>query len=205
MSYEIKHLTPADGIGIDGTLVANGSHSLSSSNQLKGGTHHYNTLEERDNVSALKLEVGMLAYVLETDLYYRLKWNGTQLIWIEKGCSKEVIDDLDRRVKALEEKVIEKWVHKERPTGSIDGNNKVFHLSNNHKIGTDYVYIDAFLMIKGENYTIDGCEIVFDEAIQIDEVVRVTYQIDDTVKSVEQIDTDAQGHVDTNENNEIIY
>lgn len=201
MSYEIKHLTSADGIGIDGTLVANGSHSLSSSNQLKGGLHHFNTIVERDNISALRIEVGMLAYVLETDLYYRLKWNGLKLVWIEKGCSEDLINDLDNRVKALENTVIEKWIHKERPTGLIDGNNKTFHLSNNHKIGTDYVWIDAFLMVKDENYTINGCEIIFDEAIETNEIVRVSYQIDTTEV---EVDTDAQGNVDTNENNEII-
>jgi hypothetical protein len=87
MNNTIEYLNKNDGsIGIDGILRANGDFPLTNANQVKGGMHHFNTIQERDAMPILKASPGMLAYVIETDIHYKLIYENDSFVW------KKIVD-----------------------------------------------------------------------------------------------------------------
>lgn len=71
------------------------------------------------------------------------------------------------------------WVHQEFAEGAVNNQNKVFTIENIPITGTEYVYLDFFLMVRGEDYNIEPSQrrITFVEPPETGERIRVSYQI----------------------------
>ena len=72
-------------VKIPGQLAPNGSFPVIDSNDIKGGFYIVDTIEERDSIGTLNRKIGLLCYVVEKNMYYRLR----------NGITNDNWDDLD--------------------------------------------------------------------------------------------------------------
>lgn len=76
----------------------NGEFWLVDSNSIYGGLYHVDTIEQRDSLPKQRLKVGMLCYVLNTDMYY--KYNSSN-VWEEFSAGgvkdSEFIDEEEKQ------------------------------------------------------------------------------------------------------------
>ncbi|MDB5133283.1 MAG: hypothetical protein JWR02_3032 [Mucilaginibacter sp.] len=63
----------------------------------------------------------------------------------------------------------------EKPSGSLNGSNKVFTLAHSPLIGKDAVYLNGVLQARGTDYTISGAAITFTNAPFAGDLIRVIY------------------------------
>ena len=134
----IQYLTINDGIPAQGTFIPNGKYPLTSANFIKGGLQHFNTIQERDTISALRVTVGMLAYVYENDTYYKLCVDeSSQLYWEKFGDKNAVINELSEKVALIENKLAVKTAVFDKVTRIEilfeEGKNIFFHLCGKSK------------------------------------------------------------------------
>lgn len=76
----------------------NGEFWLVDSNSIYGGLYHVDTIAQRDSLPTQRLKVGMLCYVLNTDMYYRYNSNNTWSEFSAGGVSEsEIIDEEEKQ------------------------------------------------------------------------------------------------------------
>jgi hypothetical protein len=63
----------------------------------------------------------------------------------------------------------------EKPSGSLNGSNKVFTLIHSPLTGKDAVYLNGVLQARGTDYTISGATITFTNAPFAGDLIRVIY------------------------------
>jgi hypothetical protein len=68
------------------------------------------------------------------------------------------------------------WVHKETPSGTVNGSNAVFALANTPLAGSEHVFLNGLLQeAGGEDYGISGATITFVGAPATGSRIRVSY------------------------------
>lgn len=72
-------------VKIPGQLAPNGAFPIVDSNDIKGGFYIVDTLYDRDEISPNNRKIGLLCYVIEQNMYYRLRG----------GIENDNWDDLD--------------------------------------------------------------------------------------------------------------
>jgi hypothetical protein len=63
----------------------------------------------------------------------------------------------------------------EKPSGSVNGTNKVFTVAHAPLTGKDQVYLNGILQTRGSDYTISSSTITFTTAPATGDVIRVIY------------------------------
>ncbi|HZG72791.1 MAG TPA: hypothetical protein VEY51_14730 [Chondromyces sp.] len=70
-------------------------------------------------------------------------------------------------------------VYREKPSGTIDGINRVFFLARTPKVNSEMVFRNGILLNMGveEDYVMDGNKIIFNEAPPIGSKILVNYDV----------------------------
>ena len=68
-------------VRIPGQLAPNGSFPVIDGNDIKGGFYIVDTIEERDSIPAANRKIGLPCYVVNQNMYYRLKDGITNDCW----------------------------------------------------------------------------------------------------------------------------
>ena len=68
-------------VRIPGQLAPNGSFPVIDGNDIKGGFYIVDTIEERDSIPAANRKIGLPCYVVNKNMYYRLKDGITNDCW----------------------------------------------------------------------------------------------------------------------------
>ena len=68
-------------VKIPGQLAPNGSFPVIDGNDIKGGFYIVDTIEERDSIPAANRKIGLPCYVVNQNMYYRLKDGITNDCW----------------------------------------------------------------------------------------------------------------------------
>lgn len=72
---------------------------------------------------------------------------------------------------------VSKYIVRESPTGTINGTNDVFTLAGTPVAGTEMVFLNGLLQDPGagDDYTISGVTITFEDPPETGDIIRVTY------------------------------
>ena len=68
-------------VRIPGQLAPNGSFPVIDGNDIKGGFYIVDTIEERDSIPAANRKIGLPCYVVNKNMYYRLRGGITNDCW----------------------------------------------------------------------------------------------------------------------------
>ena len=68
-------------VKIPGQLAPNGSFPVIDGNDIKGGFYIVDTIEERDSIPAANRKIGLPCYVVNKNMYYRLRGGITNDCW----------------------------------------------------------------------------------------------------------------------------
>ena len=68
-------------VRIPGQLAPNGSFPVIDGNDIKGGFYIVDTIEERDSIPAANRKIGLPCYVVNKNMYYRLRGDITNDCW----------------------------------------------------------------------------------------------------------------------------
>ena len=68
-------------VRIPGQLAPNGSFPVIDGNDIKGGFYIVDTIEERDSIPAANRKIGLPCYVVNQNMYYRLRGGITNDCW----------------------------------------------------------------------------------------------------------------------------
>ena len=68
-------------VSIPGQLAPNGSFPVIDGNDIKGGFYIVDTIEERDSIPAANRKIGLPCYVVNKNMYYRLRGGITNDCW----------------------------------------------------------------------------------------------------------------------------
>ena len=72
-------------VRIPGQLAPNGSFPVIDGNDIKGGFYIVDTIEERDSIPAANRKIGLPCYVVNKNMYYRLRGGITNDCWDDWG------------------------------------------------------------------------------------------------------------------------
>ena len=68
-------------VKIPGQLAPNGSFPVIDGNDIKGGFYIVDTIEERDSIPTANRKIGLPCYVVNQNMYYRLRNGITNDCW----------------------------------------------------------------------------------------------------------------------------
>ena len=125
------------------------------------GLRNVNSIEELNLVPFERRRPGMIVGVFGGQKYFKLKnidWKNDIGDWEELDFTKQV------------------YIDKEKPTGEMDGTNKIFKLSKEPIPNSEHIYLNGLLQEDGDHYVIEGSNINFISPIPSGWKIRCSYR-----------------------------